>query len=158
MTGKVKPIPDGYHTVTAYLAVKGCAEAIEFYRKAFGAEELYRFEMPGGKVGHAEIRIGDTRLMLADEFPDMPDALTASPRTLNGSTCGFMIYLPDADAAFRKAVEAGAKARRPVENQFYGDRSGTVEDPFGHFWTLATHVEDVSPEEMARRMETAPKG
>jgi PhnB protein len=158
MAGKVKPIPEGYHAVTAYLSVKGGAEALAFYAKAFGAVEIYRMPMPDGRVGHAEIQIGDSRVMLADEFPEMPDPVALSPKSLKGTTIGLMVYLPDVDAAFRRAVEAGAKVRKPLANQFYGDRSGTVEDPFGHIWTLSTHVEDVSPEEMKKRMESTPAG
>lgn len=152
MVGKVKPIPDGYHTLTAYISIRGAAQAIQFYKDAFGAEELFRMPMPDGKIGHAELQIGDSRLMLADEFPDMPDAVTQSPSALGGSTFGFNVYVPDVDARFKRAVDAGAKVKRPVKDQFYGDRSGTVEDPFGHIWTLSTHVEEVSPEELARRM------
>jgi PhnB protein len=158
MAGKVQPVPKGYHTLTPYLSVKGAADAIAFYKKAFGAEEIYRMDMPGGKVGHAELQIGDSRLMLADEFPEMPDAVTQSPKTLGGVAVGFNLYAPDVDSLFKRAVEAGAKVRRPVQNQFYGDRSGTVEDPFGHIWTLATHVEDVSEEEMKKRLAAMPKG
>jgi PhnB protein len=153
MVKKVKPIPDGYHTVTPYLVVKGASEAIEFYRKAFGAEELFRMPTPDGLVAHAELQLGDSRLMLADE---MAVSTAKSPRGLGGTTTGFNIYIPDVDARFKRAVDAGAKVLRPLENQFYGDRSGTVEDPFGHCWTIATHVEDVSPEEMERRMAEMP--
>jgi PhnB protein len=157
MAEKVSPVPKGYHTITPYISIKGAAAAIAFYKKAFGAEEIYRMDMPGDKVGHAEIQIGDSRLMLADEFPDMPDAVAKSPKTLNGTTTGFNIYIPDVDARFKRAVDAGAKVKRPVQNQFYGDRSGTVEDPFGHIWTLSTHVEEVSPEEMKKRMAAMPQ-
>ena len=144
----VNYIPDGYHTVTAYLMVDDAAKALDFYREAFGAEELFRLPM-GDKIGHAEIMIGDTHLMLADEFPDM-DAL--GPNKRGGPTASFMIYVPDADAAYDRAVKAGAKADRPLKNEFWGDRIGTVIDPFGHKWSLATHLEEVSPEEMQRRM------
>ena len=140
--------PDGYHTVTAYMIVGNCANALDFYRDAFGANELFRLPM-GDKIGHAEIMIGDTHLMLADEFPEM-DAL--GPTSRGGATCSFMIYVPDADAAHAKAVDAGAKADRPVTLEFWGDRIGTVIDPFGHKWSLATHVEDVSWDEVDRRM------
>jgi PhnB protein len=157
MAGKASPIPKGYHTLTPYLSVKGASDAIAFYKKAFGAEEIYRMDMPGDKVGHAELQIGDSRLMLADEFPEMPDAVTQSPKTLGGVSVGFNIYIPDVDTRFKRAVDAGAKVKRPVQDQFYGDRSGTVEDPFGHIWTLATHVEDVSPEEMQNRLAAMPK-
>lgn len=152
MANKVKAIPDGYHAVTPYLAIKGARQALEFYKKAFGAEVIYTLDMPDGRIGHAEVQIGNSRLMLSDEMPEMPDAITRSPSTLGGSTTGFNIYLENADDAFQKAVAAGAKVRRPVTTQFYGDRSGTLEDPFGHFWTLSTHVEDIAPEEIKKRM------
>jgi PhnB protein len=155
---KPKPIPDGYHAVTPYLSIKGASDAIAFYKKAFGAEELYRLPMPDGRVGHAELQIGDSRLMLADEMPEMGDSITKSPRTLGGATAGFCLYVADADALFQRAVDAGATAKRPLTNQFYGDRSGVVEDPFGHLWTIATHVEDVSPDELKRRMASMPLG
>ena len=144
-----KPIPDGYHSVTPYLIVKGAAEAIVFYQRAFGATELFRVPGPGDAVMHAEIKIGDSIIMLADEFPQM-DAL--GPKTIGGSPVGLMLYLPDVDEAFHRAIAAGAKELRPLQNQFYGDRSGTVEDPFGHKWTITTHIEDVSSEEIERRM------
>ncbi|MGQ0619639.1 MAG: VOC family protein [Panacagrimonas sp.] len=143
-----KPIPEGYHSVTPYLIVDNAAAAIDFYVGAFGASELFRLPM-GDKIGHAEIRIGDSTVMLSDEWPEM-DAM--SPKSRGGGTCGFMIYVPDVDAAFDLAVKTGGKVDRPVANQFYGDRSGTIVDPFGHKWTLATHVEDVDPEEMQKRM------
>jgi PhnB protein len=149
---KVKAIPEGYHSVTPYLTVKGGKKALEFYQKAFGAEIVYKLDMPDGRLGHAELQIGNSRIMLSDEMPEMPDAITKSPTTLGGSTTGFNIYLENVDARFQQAVDAGAKIRRPVTNQFYGDRSGTVEDPFGHYWTISTHVEDVSPEEIVKRM------
>ncbi len=144
----VNPRPEGYHSVTPYLVVDGAAEAIRWYGEALGAAELYRLPM-GGKIGHAEIQIGDSRLMLSDEWPEM-DA--RGPKARGGATATFMIYVDDADAAFERAVAAGAAIDKPVELQFYGDRSGTVVDPFGHKWTLATHVEEVPPEEMERRM------
>ena len=143
-----KPIPDGYHTVTPYLIVKGAANAIEFYKQAFGASEVMRIDGPDGKVGHAEISIGDSRVMLADEFPDMG---ALSPKSLGGAGVSMLLYVEHADAVFKQAVSAGAKELRPVKDQFYGDRSGTLEDPFGHVWTVATHVEDLSPEEMHKR-------
>jgi PhnB protein len=149
-----KPIPDGYHTLTPYLIVKGAARALEFYAKALGAKELYRLADPSGKVGHAEMKIGDSPFMLADEFPERG---AVSPEGREGRSVSFLIYVPDVDAAFARAVAAGASVVRPVQDQFYGDRSGMLEDPFGHRWTLATHVEDVSPEEMERRvMEQKP--
>jgi PhnB protein len=150
----VRPIPDGYHAVTPYLAVKGAAEAIEFYKKAFGAVELMRFAGPDGRVGHAEIKIGDSAVMLADEHPEMNHL---GPKTRGGATAGFLIYVEDVDARFNQAVAAGGKVLRPLKDQFYGDRSGTLEDPFGHVWTIATHTEDVPPEEMQRRAQEAMK-
>lgn len=153
-----KPIPDGYHSITPYLSIKGASDAIAFYKRAFGAEEIYRLAMPDGRVGHAELQIGDSRVMLADEMPEMPDAVARSPRSLQGTSFGLCLYLKDVDAAFERAVDAGATVKRPVTNQFYGDRNGTVEDPFGHVWTLSTHVEDVAPDEMMKRMAAMPHG
>ena len=147
-----KAIPDGYATATPYLIIKGAAEAIDFYKRAFGAQELFRMNSPDGGVGHAEIKIGNSIIMLADEHPRMGHR---GPRSLGGSAVSIMLYVPDVDAVFESAVKAGAKAQRPVENQFYGDRSGTLEDPFGHVWTISTHVEDVSPDEMKKRAEAA---
>lgn len=144
----VNPIPDGYHTVTAYLAVDNAAKAIDFYREAFGAIELFRLPM-GDMIGHAEVVIGDTHIMLSDEFAEMN---ILGPNARGGPTAAFMIYVEDADAAFAKAIKAGAKQDRAVEDQFWGDRMGSVFDPFGHKWSLATHVEDVPPDEMQRRM------
>jgi PhnB protein len=148
----VRSIPDGYATATPYLIVDGAARALEFYRKAFGAEELMRFDAPGGKVGHAEFRIGNSRLMLADEYPDMG---FRGPRALGGTPVSMMLYVDDVDLAARRAVEAGAKVVRPIADQFYGDRSGTLVDPFGHVWTIATHKEDVPIDELKRRAEKA---
>ena len=147
-----RAVPEGYSTVTPYLIVTGAANAIEFYKKAFGATEIMRLTQPDGKIGHAEIQIGSSRVMLADEVLDMG---FWSPRSLGGSGTGIMLYVDDVDAAFKRAVEAGAKMLQPVKNQFYGDRSGTLSDPFGHMWTISTHVEDVSPEEMQHRMEAS---
>lgn len=141
--------PQGYHSVTSYLIVDDASKALDFYRDAFGAEEMYRLPM-GDRIGHAETRIGDTVLMLSDEWPDM-NAL--SPNTRGGATSSFMIYVEDADAAYARAVKAGARADRPVKQEFWGDRIGSVIDPFGHRWSLSTHVEDVAPEEMQRRMQ-----
>ena len=149
MTTKAKPIPDGYHTVTPYLIVKDAAKALDFYQRAFGATELMRFPGPGGKIMHAEIKIGDSPIMLADEFPQMG---AIAPQSAGGSPVGICLYVEDVDKLFAQAVAAGGKAERPVQNQFYGDRSGTLVDPFGHRWTIGTHIEDVSPEEMQRRM------
>jgi PhnB protein len=145
----VKPVPEGYHAVTPYLIVKGAARAIEFYKQAFGASEIMRFPGPNNTIAHAEIRIGDSVVMLADspgnnEFRD--------PQSLGASPVGLMIYVPEVDRTFKNAVSLGAKESRPVVDQFYGDRSGTLIDPFGHVWTVATHVEDVSPQEMQKRM------
>jgi PhnB protein len=150
MNTKAKPIPDGFHSLTPYLTVKGASQAIDFYKRAFGAKERFRMPSPDGKsIGHAELVIGDSILMLADEVCEF----SKSPQTLNGTAVGLMIYLDDVDAVFKRAVDAGATVKRPVDNQFYGDRSGTVMDPFGHIWTLSTHVEDVPPAEMNRRMK-----
>jgi len=152
-----KPIPDGYHSITPYLSVKGAAEAITYYQRAFGAVEVYRLPMPDGRIGHAELQFGDSRVMLADEMPEMPDILMRSPATLNGTSVGVVLYVKDVDAAFAQALAVGGTVKRPVKTQFYGDRSGTLEDPFGHIWTLNTHVEDVSPDEIARRVAAMPQ-
>src|SRR5437763_8407638 len=141
----VKPMPDGYHTATIYITVKGAAKALDFYKKAFGAQETMRFEGPGGTIGHADIKIGDSHIMLGDENPQFG---AISPATLGGTPAGICLYVKDCDALYNQAVAAGAKVERPLANQFYGDRAGTVVDPFGHKWTIATHVEDVAPEEM----------
>ena len=146
---KTKRIPEGYHAVTPYLIVRGAAEAIAYYAKAFGAKELYRLPMPDGRIGHAEIQIDDSRVMLADEMPEMG---VKAPTTLGGTPVGICLYVEDCDGLFAQAVKAGATVERPLKDQFYGDRSGTVIDPFGHKWTVASHVEDVSPEEIERRM------
>jgi PhnB protein len=145
----VRAIPEGYHSVTPYLIVDGAEEAIRFYERALGATEMLRLPM-GDKIGHAEIKIGDSFVMLSDEWPEHGKL---GPRSRGGATSSLMIYLDDVDAAFERAVAAGAAVERPVEDQFYGDRSGTITDPFGHSWTLSTHVEDVSEEEMQRRMQ-----
>jgi PhnB protein len=147
-----KPIPEGYHTVTPYLIIRGAAAAIEFYQTAFGATELFRFPAPDGKIGHAEIKIGDSPIMLADEYPEMG---YKSPQTLGGSPVSLMIYVDDVDTVFDQAVAAGAKTREAVSDKFYGDRIGTLEDPFGHVWHVSTHKEDVSVEEMERRAKAA---
>jgi PhnB protein len=154
---QVKPIPEGYSSVVTYISVKGASDAIAYYKKAFGAEERVRMPMPDGKVGHAELKIGDSIVMLADEM-DHPEAIAKSPRTLGGVTSGLCLYVADCDALFERAVAAGGKVRRPLTNQFYGDRCGTIEDPFGQVWTISTHVEDVPPDEMKRRMEAFAKG
>ena len=150
----VSPIPEGYHTVTPYLILKNAAAAIEFYKKAFGAVELFRMEAPGGKIGHAEIKIGDSHVMLADEYPDMG---YRGPESLGGTAVSLMVYVADVDKIYPRAIAAGGKELRPLQNQFYGDRSGTLSDPFGHVWTISSHVEDVSEEEMAKRAEAAMK-
>jgi PhnB protein len=151
----VKPIPEGYHSVTPYLIVDGAADAIEYYKKAFGATELFRMPMPGGKIGHAELKIGDSPIMLADEHPDMG---YKSPMSWGGSPVSLMLYVDDVDAVFKQAIAAGGKEQRAVQDQFYGDRSGTFADPFGHVWTVSTHKEDVSMEEMEQRMKSAHAG
>lgn len=148
MPGKVKPIPDGYSTVTPYLIVRNAAQAIELYEKALGATELFRMASPDGKVGHAELQIGNARIMLADEHPEMG---FRSPTSLSGAGVSFLLYVEDVDTQAKRATDAGMKVLRPVKNQFYGDRSGTFEDPFGHTWTIATHVEDLTSEEMKKR-------
>ncbi|MGH9033163.1 MAG: VOC family protein [Acidimicrobiia bacterium] len=148
----VKPIPEGYHTVTPYLVVRGAADAIDFYREAFGAEESFRMAEPSGKIGHAEIRIGDSPIMLADEYPEMG---ARAPETVGGSPVSMTIYVDDVDSVFARAVAAGATAERPVEDQFYGDRAGSLRDPFGHAWHVHTHIEDVPAEEMAERAKAA---
>jgi len=152
MSAQVKPIPDGYHAVTPYLIVDGAASAIEFYTKAFGAIELVRMAGPDGKIGHAELLIDDSHVMLADENPGMG---ARAPRSIGGSPVSLLLYVEDVDAVVSKAVSLGAKLTRPVADQFYGDRTGGLEDPFGHNWYVATHKEDVSPEEMKRRSAAA---
>jgi PhnB protein len=144
----VKPIPDGYHAVTPYLIVAGGDRAIDYYKQVFGATEAMRLAGPNG-VAHAEIRIGDSVVMLADESPDMG---FKGPKSLGGTAVSLMIYVADVDTVFQRAVDAGAVAQRHVQDQFYGDRSGTLEDPFGHVWTVSTHIEDVPPEEIDRRL------
>jgi PhnB protein len=146
----VKPIPDGYHSVTPYLIMRDAARAIDFYKRALGATELFRFDAPGNKIGHAEIKIGNSVIMLADEYPDMG---YRGPQSIGGSAVSLMVYVDDADAQFKRAVDAGAKVKQELKDQFYGDRSGTIEDPFGHVWTIATHKEDLSTEEVMRRAE-----
>ena len=148
----VRPVPEGYSTVTPYLIVADAAAAIDFYTRAFGAQELMRFGDPDGKIMHAELQIGDSRIMLADEAPQMG---YRGPLALGGSAISIMLYVPDVDRVFNRAIEAGASTQQALKDQFYGDRSGTVIDPFGHVWTIATHVEDVSEEEMRRRMESS---
>jgi PhnB protein len=144
----VKPIPDGYPRVTPYLWVDGAAAAIEFYGKILGATERMRMPAPGDKIGHAELELGDSVIMLSDEFPEMN---MRSPKTVGGTSVTLNVWVEDVDDVFKRAVEAGATPLREVENQFYGDRSGQFEDPFGHRWSISTHIEDVPPEEMAER-------
>jgi PhnB protein len=159
MTTTVDPIPADYPRVSPYLCVDGAADAIRFYSHVLGATERMRIPAPEGKIGHAELMIGDSVIMIADEYPEM-DVL--GPRTVGGTPVTLHVYVPDVDATYERAVSAGAKALRPVANQFYGDRSGTFEDPYGHRWYIASHVEDVAPEEMARRtaeaMQEPPSG
>jgi PhnB protein len=151
----VKPIPDGYHSVTPYLIVHDGPAALEFYQKAFGAEQIFRIDGPDGRIGHAEVRIGNSPVMFASEHPEMG---ATSPRTVGGVASSLMIYVENADAVTERAVAAGAEIVRPIRNQFYGDRSATVKDPFGHIWHIATHIEDVPPDEMMRRAKEAMGG
>ncbi len=146
----VKPIPDGYHSVTPYLMIKGAAEAIDFYKQAFDAIEIFRLSHPNGQIGHAEIKIGDSSIMLADPCEQ---GAFRPPLALGGSSVGLHIYVEDSDAQFAQAVRAGAKEIKPVQDQFYGDRTGTLEDPYGHIWFIATHKEDIAPEEINKRAE-----
>ena len=155
MAAKVKPIPDGYHVVTPYLSIRGAANAIEFYKKAFGATERMRMSQPDGRVGHAELQIGDSCVMLADEFPEMD---FRGPHSVGGSPVHLHLYVEDVDAVVAQAVGAGAKVMRAVQDQFYGDRSGTLADPYGHVWNVSTHKEDVPPEELQRRAAAQHKG
>jgi PhnB protein len=152
MPRDVKPIPDGFHTVTPYLTVNDAARAIDFYKRAFGAQETVRMQGPPGKIGHAELKIGDSIVMLADE---MPGSGSRSPQSLGGSTVNIFLYVKDVDSAFKQAVNAGAKVEAPLADMFWGDRYGKLSDPFGHSWSLATHKEDVAPEEMQKRSQTA---
>ncbi len=146
----IKPIPAGYHTATPYLIVNDAAKAIDFYKRGLGATEIMRFDAPGGNIGHAEIKIGDSIIMLADEYPEMG---YRSPQSIGGTPVSIYLYVDDVDRLFKQAIGAGAKELRPVKDQFYGDRSGTLSDPFGHVWSIGTHKEDVAPEELQRRME-----
>jgi PhnB protein len=155
MSSEVKSIPDGYQSVTPYLIVGDAARAIDFYKQAFGATEVLRMEGPGGRIGHAEIKIGDSHVMLADEHPEIG---ARSPQTIGGSPVSLLLYVEDVDATVGRAVEAGAKLVRPVRDQFYGDRTGGVEDPFGHAWHVATHIEDVPTEELQQRAAAAHQG
>ncbi|HTT62742.1 MAG TPA: VOC family protein [Bryobacteraceae bacterium] len=152
MPREVKPIPEGYHTVTPYLTVNDATRAIDFYKRAFGAQETVRMQGPPGKIGHAELKIGDSIVMLADE---MPGSGSRSPQSLGGSTVNIFLYVKDVDAAFRQAINAGAKAETQPADMFWGDRYGKLSDPFGHSWSLATHKEDVAPDELQRRAKAA---
>src|SRR5438270_11380528 len=154
MPNQVKPVPEGYNNVTAYLVVQGAAAAIDFYKKTFGAVERMRMPQADGRIAHAELQFGDSVVMLADEFPEME---AVSPKTLGNSPVGLLLYVDDVDGTVERAVASGARIKRPVADQFYGDRTGTIEDPWGHKWTVAVHLEDVSPEEMQRRMAAMAK-
>ena len=147
-----QPIPEGYHTASPYLAVDDAARAIEYYTKAFGAKETVRMDAPGGKIGHAELEIGDSLIMLSDPFPQ---ASTRPPKDLGGTSASVFMYVEDVDAVVKQAVDAGATVAMEVADQFWGDRFGTITDPFGHVWSIATHVEDVPPEEIAERAKAA---
>lgn len=155
MTPAVNPIPDDYPRVIASLSIDGAAEAIDFYKDVFGATERMRMDDPSGKVAHAELALGDSMIMVADEYPDMG---YVGPKKVGGTPVVLMVYVEDVDAAFERALKGGATELRAVENQFYGDRSGQFEDPFGHRWSVASHVEDVPPDEMAKRAEAAMSG
>ena len=152
MTSSVRPIPEGYHSLTPYLIVNDAAGAIGFYKQAFGATEVMRMPAAGGRVGHAEVKIGDSRIMLADEFPDMG---ARGPKAFGGTPVSLHLYVEDVDAVVKRALAAGAKEVRPVKDQFYGDRMGSVTDPFGHVWHISTHKEDVPVDELKRRAEKA---
>lgn len=151
---KVSYVPKGYHSVTPYLVVKNASQAIEYYKNVFGATEIFRMDGPDGKVGHAELQVGDARIMLADENPNMGEG-HAGPTSTSTSPVSLYLYIPDVDRVVERAVSAGAKILKPVQDQFYGDRSGFIRDPFGHLWGIATHVEDVSPQEMEERAKKA---
>jgi PhnB protein len=146
--GKVKPVPEGLHRVTPYLIIDGAGRALDFYKRVFGATERMRMSGPDGKIGHAEITIGDSVVMLADEHPEMG---ARGPRSFGGAAVGFVVYVQDVDATVKAAVADGAKEIQRIEDKFYGDRTGTIEDPFGHHWHVATHKEDVPPDELKRR-------
>ena len=148
----VKPVPDGYHTVTPHLAIRGAAKALEFYAKAFGAEEIFRIPGPGGSIAHAEMRIGDSIIMLGEEAPQMG---AVSPQALGGSPLGLLLYVEDVDKRFERATKAGCVVKMPPTDMFWGDRYGKLEDPFGHLWSIATHKEDVPPQELTKRAAAA---
>jgi PhnB protein len=148
MAPAARPVPEGYHTITPYLCCRNATDAIEFYKRALGASELFAMKQPDGRIGHAELQVGTSRVMLADEFPEMG---FRSPESIGGSPVHLHVYVEEVDAAFDRAVQAGGEVLRPLKDQFYGDRSGSVKDPFGHVWHLSTHKEDLSPEEIAQR-------
>ena len=153
MKSQIKPVPDGFHTLTPHLVVKGASQAIEFYKRAFGAEEIKRLPGPDGKsLIHAELKIGNSRLLLVDEFPEMD---CRGPKSVGGSPVSIHMFVDDADAAFDKALAAGAEVRMPLADQFWGDRYGVLTDPFGHIWSIATHKEDLTPQEIGKRAQTA---
>ncbi len=149
---KVSYVPEGYNSITPYLIIKGAAQAIEYYKKVFGATEVVRMDGPDGKVGHAELKIGDSRIMVADENPSMGQG-HASATSIGASPVSLYLYLPDVDRVIQRAAAEGAKILKPVQDQFYGDRSGFIQDPFGHLWGVATHIEDVAPKDMKERMK-----
>lgn len=149
MAKPVPPIPEGFRSITPYLVVKGVRAALDFYQRAFGAEVVMKIELPGGVIGHAEVKFGDSMVMMGEESPEMG---FRGPKSLGGSATGICFYVPDCDAVADRAVKAGAKVLRPMADQFYGDRSATLEDPFGHVWTVSTHKEDLTPEEIRKRM------
>ena len=155
MSARVKPVPDGYHTITPYLIVNGAAAAIEFYKRAFGATEVMRMPAPDGRIGHAELQLGDCRVMLADEYPQMD---CRGPQSVGGTPVFLHMYVDDVDTVVKQAVAAGARVVRPVQDQFYGDRMGTVADPYGHVWHVSTHKEDLSMDELRARAEKAMAG
>jgi PhnB protein len=150
MQTNVEPIPRGYHTLTPYLIVKDAARAIEFYKHAFHAQELFRMDGQGGRISHCELQIGDSKIMMADEMPEMK---AVAPSQGEGNSFSLLIYVKDVDLMFKQAIEAGAKVLRPLKDEFYGDRMGALKDPFGHVWNLGMHIEDVTPEEMKKRLE-----
>ena len=152
MPTQAKPIPQGFHSATPYLTLNDAARAIDFYKRAFGAQEVMRMDGPGGKIGHAEIKIGDSIIMLADE---MPGCASRSPQSLSGTTAGVFLYVENVDKVFNQAVSAGAQVETQLADMFWGDRYGRLKDPFGHSWSIATHKEDVAPAEMSKRMQEA---
>ena len=152
MPSQIKPIPPGFRSVTPYLTVNDAARALDFYKRAFGAQETMRMDGPDGKIGHAEIKIGDSMIMLSDE---MPGSVCRSPQSLGGTTAGVFLYVENVDAVFNQAVSAGAQVQTPLADMFWGDRYGRLKDPFGHSWSIATHKEDVAPAEMAKRAKEA---